>query len=121
MWHLLPLPLTQETEGLLDAGRFETAASQRGARPRVARPATRSRRVHCGSIGLERRTDTLDYFRITEERANAVSVSRTPGISAINCQICRMRSASWDSTRTSKSKSPVITSQATTSGIFRNA
>lgn len=62
MWDLLPLPLTQETEGLLDAGRFETAPSQRGARPRVARPATRSRRAHCGSIGLERRTDYTGLF-----------------------------------------------------------
>lgn len=67
-------------------------------------------------------TDTRQsYFRIMEESAKEVSVSRTPGISAMRCQICVMRSALEDSTLTRRSKSPVITSQATTSGIFRSA
>lgn len=61
------------------------------------------------------------YFRMTEESANAVKVSRTPGISAICCQICRIRSAFSASTRTRRSKSPVMTSHATTSGIFLRA
>jgi hypothetical protein len=91
---------------------------------RVATASKREIRLNydrCTNVATQRIVPSPFYFRITEDKANAVSVSRTPGSSAIDCQICRIRSASEDSTRTSRSKSPVMTSHATTSGIFRSA
>jgi NAD(P)-dependent dehydrogenase (short-subunit alcohol dehydrogenase family) len=88
--------------------KIRPAAQWPGADHRAAHPATTELRSSRG------RLTTLD-------RVSAVTVSRTPGISAMSSQMFRMRSSEAASRRTMMSKSPLRISQMTTSGMRLSA